>query len=61
MVNRAFELIANELRNQYSISVLVPSETTARDSSHKIKVKVTAPDRRLKLTVRTRQEFYVNH
>jgi Ca-activated chloride channel family protein len=58
---RAFELIANDLRNQYSIAV-APNNRVANKTWHKIKVKVSrsaevSPDLR-NLTVRTRQGYY---
>lgn len=60
--NAAFETIATELRNQYTLSI-VPSEPLAPKKWHKIKVKVNLQrggQPRVKgLSVRTREGFYV--
>jgi len=59
--NAVFEIIATELRNQYTLSI-VPNEPLAPKKWHKIKVKVNLPrggEPRVKgLSLRTREGFY---
>jgi len=62
-VNSAFEVIATELRSQYTLSI-VPSDSNTDKKWRKLKVKLMAAPavpRQLKgLSVRTRQGFYAN-
>jgi len=59
--NAVFEIIATELRNQYTLSI-VPNEPLAPKKWHKIKVKLNlsrSGQSRVKgLSVRTREGFY---
>lgn len=59
--NAVFEIIATELRNQYTLSI-IPNEPLAPKKWHRIKVKVNLPrggQPRVKgLSVRTREGFY---
>lgn len=59
--NAVFEIIANELRNQYTLSI-VPNEPLASRKWHKIKVKVNPPrdtQPQVKgISVRTREGVY---
>jgi Ca-activated chloride channel family protein len=57
--NAVFEIIATELRNQYTLSI-VPSEPLASKKWHKIKVKVSPPrDTQVKgISVRTREGIH---
>jgi Ca-activated chloride channel family protein len=60
-IEAAFEQIAIELRNQYSLGFR-PAETSAERKWHKLKVKVTpplnAPRNMTKLIVRSREGYY---
>lgn len=57
-----FELIANELRHQYTITV-APNASVDNGKWHKIKVEVAAsvPGKTKHLSARTREGFYLNH
>jgi len=56
-MNEAFELIAVELRRQYSIGYL-PSNFVADGKWRRIKVAVTEPDKSSRLVVRSREGYY---
>lgn len=62
-VNSAFEIIATELRSQYTLS-LIPNGSSPGKKWRKIKVKLvpaaTAPRQMQDLVVRTRQGFYAH-
>lgn len=59
-----FELIANELRHQYTIAV-APNVSSDTGEWHKIRIKVeaaaNAPGEMKHLSARTREGFYLNH
>lgn len=59
-----FEMIANELRHQYTI-VVTPDVSSDNSKWHKIKIKVeaaaNAPGEMKRLSARTREGFYLNH
>lgn len=61
--NAVFQIIATELRNQYTLSI-IPAEPMASKKWHKIKVKVNLPagaPREMKgLSVRYREGFYAH-
>jgi Ca-activated chloride channel homolog len=56
-MNETFELIAVELRRQYSIGYL-PSNFVADGKWRRIKVAVTEPDKSSRLVVRSREGYY---
>jgi Ca-activated chloride channel family protein len=55
----AFEIIAQELRHQYTITIQ-PKISSANGKWHKLKIKVEAPEEK-HLSARTREGFYLNH
>jgi Ca-activated chloride channel family protein len=56
-MNETFELIAVELRRQYSIGYL-PSNFVADGKWRRIKVTVTDPNKSSPLVVRSREGYY---
>lgn len=55
----AFEIIAQELRHQYAITV-TPGISSDEKKWHKVKIKVEAPEDK-HLSARTREGFYLSH
>jgi Ca-activated chloride channel homolog len=56
----AFEIIAEELRHQYTIAV-TPNVSAGDSKFHKVQVKVQATPEMKHLTTRQRAGFYLNH
>lgn len=56
----AFEIIAEELRHQYTITV-TPNFAAADNKWHRVKIKVQAIPEMKQLSARARAGFYMNH
>jgi Ca-activated chloride channel family protein len=54
------EIIATELRNQYTIAIEPSGLETEAGKWHKLKLRIAAPDK-IKLSTRTREGFYGHH
>ena len=60
VVPPALEIIAYELRHQYSLLIPAPAAPGSVRRWHKVKIKVKPVDRDVKLKLRTREGFYLN-